>query len=249
MTLTYGKNAVLRRVSGLIEDASFTCVLGKNGSGKSTLLKATAGLIAPNEGDVLLCGQPVSTIAPEVRARMLSYFPQTRPIPQTDVLTMVRHGRFPHLSFSKILRQEDHEMVDRAIWMAGIEGFMYKEPDALSGGERQRVYLAMTIAQDAQVVLLDEPVTFLDIDHQVSMLRILKQMHASGKTIVMAAHDIAQALACATHICLTDVQGGLCCVSKEQALREGLLERTFGVTARRDEESLFGYVIEGVCCE
>ncbi|MDL2238340.1 ABC transporter ATP-binding protein [Christensenellaceae bacterium OttesenSCG-928-K19] len=244
LTLSYGDHTVLENCSGSIKRGSFTCVLGKNGCGKSTLLKAMAGLLVPAKGNVLLKGAAMVGMYPALRARMVAYFPQSRPLPQTDALTMIRHGRFPHLGFSKILQPADHAMIDRAVAFTDTETLLDKDIRQLSGGERQRVYLAMMVAQDAEVLLLDEPATFLDVDYQLDIMRMISKLNGDGKTVVMVAHDIAQAVSAATDILLVH-DADIACGSRNEMIQSGLLERVFGVGVQQDTSSLYGYKLTG----
>ncbi len=242
LVLGYGKDILLKSGGGGIGGGSFTCLMGKNGCGKSTLLHVLSGIARPLGGTVLAGGVNIHSLPASERARLTSYFPQTRPVPQMEALQMIQHGRFPHLGFSKTLRPQDHRAVDRAIALTNTEGLLHKSLSNLSGGERQRVYLAMMIAQDAQIMLLDEPATFLDIDYQITLLNVIRQLHREGKTVVMVAHDLVQSAACATDICLIKNNGSLLCESKQCMINSPHICRTFGVSVAEDAQGgLFGY--------
>lgn len=203
VTVAYGGVQALRSVTTAFRPGAFTCLVGPNGSGKSSLLRAVAGL-CPYRGTISLDGRSLAALSRRERAAAIAYLPQSRAVPNIDARTLIAHGRFPHLGFSKHLSDRDWALVEAAAERTGTAGLLDKPLAALSGGERQRVYLAMVIAQDTETILLDEPATYLDIRHQLTLLDLLEQLRQSGKTIVMVAHDLPQAFSCAGVIQLLD---------------------------------------------
>nr|WP_122012229.1 ABC transporter ATP-binding protein [Maliibacterium massiliense] len=229
----YAGAPVLRDISARFDKGSLTCIVGPNGCGKSTLLKVLGRLLAPSAGDLRLSGAPYAAYAPKAFARRVAMLPQTRSVPAISVASLVMHGRFPHLGFPRRPGAQDRRMAAQAMAQAGVEAWRARDVRTLSGGERQRVYLAMLLAQDADVLLLDEPATYLDINHQLEMLGLIDALHAQGKTVIMVLHDLAQALQHATHL-LVLRQGALYAQgAPEDVFSSGALQDVFGVRNHR----------------
>lgn len=199
VSVGYGEKKIVENVSAKFPDGEFICILGRNGSGKTTLLKAMAG-IQGCSGQILLDGRDIGQMTRIERAKEVAYMPQVRQIPSIDAETLISHGRFPHLGFSRIMSLKDRKTLLRAAETASVLDILDRRVPELSGGERQRVYLAMVIAQDAGTILLDEPATYMDISHQVEIMRILSRLRSEGKNIIMVAHDLPQAFTYATKI-------------------------------------------------
>lgn len=234
LRVAYGEKEVLKGVTTVFAQGAFTCVIGPNGGGKSTLLRAMAGLAA-YRGTVRVDGADLQELSRRGRAQRLAYLPQTRPVPDIDARTLIAHGRFPHLGFSKTLTARDRELVEQAAVRTGCAAFLDRKLGELSGGERQRVYLAMVVAQDARTILLDEPCTYLDIRHQLELLELLQSLHASGRSVIMVAHDLPQAFACATELKVLD--GGALAAegTPESLFGHPAVPHAFGVAVARDE--------------
>ncbi len=173
------------------DSGKMTAIVGLNGSGKSTLLKAILGMHL-YEGTVQLDGKDLHALSYKERARKIAYLPQLNQVNLLDVFTLVSHGRFPYLGFSKVLGKRDKELVENALRLTDMWDKRDKSVSALSGGEQQRAYLAMIIAQDTKMILLDEPTTYMDIKHQVEMLAVLKQLSHEGRGIILTSHDLPQ---------------------------------------------------------
>lgn len=203
LSLSYGKNTILQEISSHIPKGEFTCILGRNGSGKSSLLRAVMGLI-PYTGEILLGGVPANQLSARVRAQQIAYLPQSYPVPNIDVHSLIAHGRFPHTGISHRLSASDEKLVLEAAQETGVTHLLERMLPSLSGGERQRAYLAMITAQNADTILLDEPASSLDISYQAETLLLLSRLHKRGKTVAMVAHDLPQAFTYATHIILID---------------------------------------------
>ncbi len=178
---------------------------------------------------MLLNGISLNCIAKQDLAKTISFLPQSRNIPYISVGSMVLHGRFPYIGYPRRYRAEDKRIAEQAMSRAGVLHLRHKEMARLSGGERQRVYLAMVLAQDTEMVLLDEPTTYLDIEHQLEIMRLVRKLQAEGKTIVMVLHDLNLALTYSDKIavmrrgCLMD------CGRPEDVFKIGVLEEVFGV--------------------
>ncbi|MDD3243694.1 MAG: ABC transporter ATP-binding protein [Eubacteriales bacterium] len=229
----YGGCAVVHDVNLTFQPGSITSLVGPNGCGKSTLLRICAGLQRPLQGDVLLDERPLHRVPREERARRVAYLPQSRPLPAMTVETLVLHGRFPYMGYPRKYTQGDHQLAQEAMEWVGIQALADRRMDELSGGERQKAYLAMLVAQDTDVVFLDEPTTYLDIRHQLEIMKLAQRMKEQGKTVVMVLHDVNMALTCSDTIAVM-AQGTLRAVgSPEKIFSSGVLEETFGVRVRR----------------
>lgn len=173
---------------------SFTAVIGPNGCGKTTLLRVMARLLPAYSGEIKIGGKPASEYEPKAFAKLVSILPQSRDIPDITVEGLVAHGRFPYLSFPRRLGPQDQDAVERALEITGTAAYRSRYLRQLSGGERQKAYIAMIVAQDAKIVLLDEPTTHLDIGRRFEVLELAHILHRTGKTVVLVLHDIAEAL-------------------------------------------------------
>ena len=192
---------VLRDVSAVIPPESLTVILGPNACGKSTLLGTLAGLLTPQQGRVSLGGEALATLRPAVLARQLSLLPQQPPIPEgITVFDLVARGRYAHQSFFAQWSPADAEAVTEALRRTGLDELGGRAVETLSGGQRQRCWIALALAQDTGLMLLDEPTTYLDVAHQVEVLRLLESLRAEGRTIVAVLHDLNHAARWATHL-------------------------------------------------
>ena len=233
-TLRAGYEGVekLHDVSLRCPEGRITALIGPNGSGKSTLLKAIAGLLPCMSGRVLLSGEENTALTRQKLAQTLAYLPQSRNIPDISVRRMVLHGRFPYLGYPRRYRPEDYAIVDSALAQTGMHLHRNALMSRLSGGERQKVYLAMAIAQDTPIVLLDEPTTYLDIGHQLWVLQMMQDLRAAGKTVVVVLHDLNLALRCADSVALLE-EGRLVAADTPKSLAEsGLIDRVFQVSTQ-----------------
>ncbi|MEK4387066.1 ABC transporter ATP-binding protein [Solibacillus sp. FSL W7-1464] len=188
----YDNKAILQGVSLAIPSNKISIIIGSNGCGKSTLLKTMARLIKPISGQVLLDDKSINKIPPKQLARVLGLLPQSPIVPEgITVADLVGRGRFPHQSFLKGWSTEDYEAVAEAMEMMNITELADSHIDELSGGQRQRVWIAMALAQQTDILFLDEPTTYLDITYQVEILDLLTDLNRKhGTTIVMVLHDI-----------------------------------------------------------
>ena len=243
----YDENDVLYDVSLSIRPGEFIALIGPNGSGKSTLIKILAGQLLPSAGKICLGDRDLSVFGSKERGFRIAYFPQIRPIPNMDVQTLVSHGRFPRLNFGRVLGEKDHMAVTVALARTGLESMRKRPLSTLSGGERQRAYLAMLIAQDAEILLLDEPGSFLDIRHQLEIMDILQELNQQGKTIIFAAHDLPLAFSYAGRICLIKKGYIIADTTPDFMAGEPVIEQAFGVRLRpENEDSLFKYILADV---
>ncbi|MCQ3804418.1 MAG: ABC transporter ATP-binding protein [bacterium] len=191
----YGGHVVSCRLSLTIKRRTRTALVGPNGSGKSTTLKTLARLIAPLSGAVYLSGQDINRLPTRQVARQMAILPQVHEVPaELTVLELVEQGRFPHVGALGMLRRRDDQAIQDAIRMTRLEQFVHRPIDTLSGGERQRAWMALALSQRTEVLLLDEPTTFLDVGHQLDLLQLVSGLNRKrGVTIVMVLHDLNHA--------------------------------------------------------
>lgn len=188
----YDNKIIIQGIDLEIPKNKISVIIGANGCGKSTLLKTVAKLIKPSEGDVTLDGKAINKYPPKQLARILGILPQSPVVPEgITVADLVGRGRFPHQSLFSGWSKKDYEAVEEAMEFMNITEFANYDIDELSGGQRQRVWIAMALAQQTDILLLDEPTTFLDITYQVEILDLLTSLNRKyGTTIVMVLHDI-----------------------------------------------------------
>lgn len=230
----YPDHRVLTDVSLELAEGTVTVIVGPNGCGKSTLLKALAGIL-PADGSVRLDGQELLRLSGKELAQKIAFLPQSRPVPEISVKNLVLHGRFPYLSYPRRYRPEDQKIAAAAMEKMGVADLADRSLSTLSGGQRQKVYIAMALAQDTPVVLLDEPNTFLDIAHQLQLMQQARALAAEGKTVVLVLHDLAMALEHADKLAV--LQDGKCILqgSPDDIFLSGCLEAAFGVRVLRAE--------------
>ncbi|GGM50698.1 ABC transporter [Longimycelium tulufanense] len=239
LTLAYDQRTVATDLSVAIPDRSFTVIVGPNASGKSTLLKALARIIKPRTGTVHLDGRLISAYRSREVARRLGLLPQTSIAPNgISVRDLVVRGRYPH---QRMLRQwsvEDEDAVLDAMRLTGVLDLAERPVDDLSGGQRQRVWLAMVLAQQTPLLLLDEPTTFLDIAHQVEVLDLCADLHEhKGHTIVAVLHDLNQACRYATHLVVMRPGGEIAAEGDPaEIMTAGLVADVFGLPSRVIED-------------
>jgi len=202
LTLSYGDRPVVADLDLEIPPGRITVIVGANGCGKSTLLRALARLLAPTTGQVLLDGAALRSLPTKEIARTLGLLPQSPTAPEgIAVADLVGRGRHPHQRMLARWSENDYAVVAQALADTGTAELADRPVDELSGGQRQRVWIAMALAQETDILLLDEPTTFLDVSHQIEVLDLLTDLNrARGTTIVMVLHDINLAARYADHV-------------------------------------------------
>lgn len=239
----YAGREVLHGVSLAFRAGQVTALVGPNGSGKSTLLRCCARLL-PYEGALLAAGRDARGCSPKEYARLAAYLPQSRPVPGLLAKTMVLHGRFAYLSYPRRYAPADRAAVAAALEKTGAAALADKSMASLSGGERQRVYIAMALAQDTPILLLDEPTANLDIANQLQLMRLARQLAAEGKTVVMVLHELNLALRFADRVALLE-NGAVRAEGAPDGIAGcGALEQVFGVCAQpvRDQNGETQYL-------
>jgi ABC-type cobalamin/Fe3+-siderophores transport system ATPase subunit len=201
LTLAYDGNVVARDLSVAIPASGFTAIVGPNACGKSTLLRALSRLLPPSAGRVVLDGRAISSYRAKEVARVLGLLPQSSLAPDgITVADLVARGRHPHQSMIRQWSPADEQAVRAAMEATGVTSLSGRLVDELSGGQRQRVWVAMVLAQETPLLLLDEPTTFLDIAHQIELMELLADLNDEGRTLVTVLHDLNQAARYGTHL-------------------------------------------------
>jgi iron complex transport system ATP-binding protein len=200
----YGDREVLRDLDLVVPRGRITALVGPNGCGKSTLLRALARLLKPSEGVVLLDGGDIHRLPTRIVARQLGILAQSPGTPDgLTVIDLVRQGRFPHRRRLRRWSDEDERAVAEALALTATAEFAARPLDSLSGGQRQRCWIAMALAQQPRVLLLDEPTTYLDIAHQLELMELLRRLNAdAGRTLLLVLHDLNHAAWYADHVVL-----------------------------------------------
>ncbi|WP_258946968.1 ABC transporter ATP-binding protein [Lentzea californiensis] len=242
LSVGYGERQVVDSLDLSIIDGTVTAVIGPNGCGKSTLLKALGRLLPARSGAVLLDGKQIDSMSTRDVARVLGMLPQAPSAPEgLTVADLVARGRHPHQAWYRQWSSDDAAAVDAALAMTGILDLAERTVDELSGGQRQRAWISMALAQGTDLLLLDEPTTYLDLAHQIDVLDLVQELHSSmGRTIVMVLHDLNLAARYAdTIVAMRDgrivAQG-----APGQVLTEQMLLDVFGLDARVVEDPVSG---------
>jgi len=202
LTLAYDRRTIAAGLTVTIPDQSFTVVIGPNACGKSTLLRALSRMLRPATGAVLLDGQDINSLPARKVARTLGLLPQSPVAPDgITVAELVGRGRYPHQGLLRQWSRDDERVVDESMLATGVTDLADRLVDELSGGQRQRVWIAVALAQETPLLLLDEPTTYLDIAHQIEVLDLCAQLHEErGRTLVAVLHDLNHAARYATHL-------------------------------------------------
>ncbi|HLR54362.1 MAG TPA: ABC transporter ATP-binding protein [Pseudogracilibacillus sp.] len=233
VNIGYDKRIIVKDFSVEIPENKVTAIIGANGSGKSTLLKAITRIIPFESGNILIDGKQIKEENTKDLAKKIAILPQSPDSAQgLTVGELVSYGRFPYQNSFGRLSKTDYEMVNWAMDMTGITDFKYHNVDTLSGGQRQRVWIAMALAQDTEIIFLDEPTTYLDMAHQLEVLELLERLNQEQeRTIIMVLHDLNQAARFADHIVALQkgeiVKNGTC----EEVITKSVLREVFHVDA------------------
>ena len=230
VTLRYDERTISHDLSIAIPDGSFTVIVGPNACGKSTLLRSMARLLRPASGQIVLDGRDIRDYPAREVARRLGLLPQTAVAPTgITVADLVGRGRFPHQSFLKQFSKADEAAIASAMRATHVDALADRVVDELSGGQRQRVWIAMVLAQETPILLLDEPTTFLDIAHQIELLDLLADLNRAGRTVVAVLHDLNHACRYASHL-VAMREGAIVAEGAPVAIvDEALVEAVFGL--------------------
>lgn len=233
LSLAYDSNLVVDQLSISVPSGKLTALIGPNGCGKSTLLRGLARLLRPQHGRIDLDGAAIATMPTRELAKRLGILPQTPVVPQgLTVRELVAQGRYPHQRWFQQWSAEDERLVAGALAMTGMAELADYAIDALSGGQRQRAWIAMALAQDTDLLLLDEPTTYLDLAHQIEVLQLLQRLNReAGRTIVMVVHDLNHAARYAQHVVAMLAGQIVVAGTPHEVITAELVRRVFGVEA------------------
>ena len=226
----YGSRTVLENVSFSLKPHKITVLLGKNGCGKSTLVSCINQQLPGYTGKIICCDRDVRLMPPRERARAVAILPQLLPSPAVTVRELAAFGRNPYLGPGKRMGAEDREIIQQALEDTGAAAFAGELVCHLSGGERQKAYLAMVLAQNTRLVVLDEPTTYMDIEYQAHFLEMLRQLKTKHKkTLLVVMHDLSAAMDAADDAVILQSGRVSFCGTVQTCLETGILEREFHV--------------------
>ncbi len=233
LVVGYGGARVLDGLDLVVERGTTTALVGPNGSGKSTLLRTLVRLLRPEAGAVLLDGAAIQRLPTREVARRLAVLPQQPEVPAgITVRELTEQGRYPHVGALRTLGAADRDAVDRALEATGMQTFAHRRVDELSGGERQKAWIALALAQDTPMLLLDEPTTFLDLGHQFEVLELVGRLRdETGLTVVLVLHDLNQAARHAARLVVLDRGAVVADGTPARVLTRELLRDIFRVHA------------------
>ncbi|MBD5784592.1 ABC transporter ATP-binding protein [Cellulosimicrobium terreum] len=242
ITVGYDARVISSGLDVSIPDGSFTVIVGPNACGKSTLLRALSRLLKPSEGEVVLDGRAITSIPAKEVARKLGLLPQSSIAPDgITVVDLVARGRYPHQKFLQQWSRADESAVVEAMAATGVTELSGRIVDELSGGQRQRVWVAMVLAQETPILLLDEPTTFLDIAHQVELLDLCADLnHERGHTLVAVLHDLNHACRYATHLIAMKDGAIVAEGAPSDVVTAELVESVFGLPCRVIDDPVTG---------
>ena len=240
LEVKYGDKIAVKDANIQIYDGEIVTIIGPNGSGKSTLIKAMSRCLKPKAGEILLDGMNINRIPTKVISRKMAILPQVKNVSgDISVETLVSYGRYPHLNFGTRLKKHDFDAIDWAIEKTGLTNIKTQNVITLSGGERQRAWIAMALAQKPEILILDEPTTFLDISYQLEVLELVKELNQSlGITVVMVLHDLNQAARYSDNIYVLN-QGEICKYGQpNNVINPQLLKDIFRIEAHIYEDKV-----------
>ncbi|MGW6738247.1 ABC transporter ATP-binding protein [Streptomyces sp. NPDC055013] len=229
-TIGYDRRIISEDLSVAIPDESFTVIVGPNACGKSTLLRSLSRLRKPSAGQVVLDGADINSYRTKEVARRVGLLPQTSTAPDgITVADLVARGRYPHQGFIRQWTEDDERAVLRAMHQTSVADLSGRLVDELSGGQRQRVWVAMALAQHTDIMLLDEPTTFLDITHQIELMELFTDLHHVGHTLVAVLHDLNHAARYGTHLIAMKDGAVVAEGTPDEVVTAELVEEVFGL--------------------
>ncbi|AGK75416.1 ABC transporter ATP-binding protein [Streptomyces microflavus] len=233
VTVGYGGRAVIDDLDVSIPPGVVTTIIGPNGCGKSTLLRTLTRLLKPAKGTVVLDGEDIDRLRTRDVAKKLGLLPQAPVAPEgLTVGDLVARGRHPHQSWLRQWSSDDAGVVERALAMTGVADLADRPVDSLSGGQRQRVWISMTLAQGTDLLLLDEPTTYLDLAHAIDVLDLVDDLHESGCTVVMVLHDLNLATRYSDNLIVMRAGSILAQGHPRDVITAELLYEAFGLQAK-----------------
>ncbi|WP_406350334.1 ABC transporter ATP-binding protein [Streptomyces sp. NBC_00658] len=233
VTVGYGGRMVIDDLDVAIPPGVITTIIGPNGCGKSTLLRTLSRLLKPAKGTVVLDGDDIVKLKTRDVAKKLGLLPQAPVAPEgLTVSDLVARGRHPHQSWLRQWSSDDAAVVERALAMTGVSDLADRPVDSLSGGQRQRVWISMTLAQGTDLLLLDEPTTYLDLAHAIDVLDLVDDLHESGCTVVMVLHDLNLATRYSDNLIVMREGSILAQGHPRDVITAELLHEAFGLRAK-----------------
>ncbi|MFD9698839.1 ABC transporter ATP-binding protein [Lentzea sp. NPDC059081] len=233
VTVGYADRVVLDNLDVTIPTGVITTVIGPNGCGKSTLLRTLSRLLKPRRGTVLLDGHDIARLRTKDVAKRMGLLPQTPIAPEgLTVADLVARGRHPHQSWVRQWSSDDADVVAEALRMTGVADLAHRPVDSLSGGQRQRVWISMTLAQGTDLLLLDEPTTYLDLAHAIDVIDLVDDLHEGGCTIVMVLHDLNLAVRYSDNLVVMKDGSIVAQGHPGEVITSELLLDTFGLQAK-----------------
>ncbi|MFJ7768697.1 ABC transporter ATP-binding protein [Streptomyces sp. NPDC097107] len=233
VSVGYGARTVIDELDVAIPPGVITTIIGPNGCGKSTLLRTLSRLLKPTRGTVVLDGEDIVTLRTRDVAKKLGLLPQAPVAPDgLTVSDLVARGRHPHQSWLRQWSSDDAAVVERALAMTGVSDLADRPVDSLSGGQRQRVWISMTLAQGTDLLLLDEPTTYLDLAHAIDVLDLVDDLHESGCTVVMVLHDLNLATRYSDNLVVMREGAVLAQGHPRDVITAELLHEAFGLRAK-----------------
>lgn len=242
LSISYGETLIINELDLKIPKGEITVFIGANGCGKSTLLRTIARLLKPKDGSVILEGKAIAKLSTKEIAKRMAILPQSPSAPEgLTVMQLVKQGRYPHQSWLRQWSEEDEKKVNDALKATRLEDLKERPVDSLSGGQRQRAWIAMTLAQDTDILLLDEPTTYLDMTHQIEILDLLFELNEKKKrTVVMVLHDLNLACRYAHNIVAIKEQNVYAQGKPENVINRGLVKTVFDMDCEVTMDPLFG---------
>lgn len=242
LTLGYGDSIIIEELNCKIPKGEITVFIGGNGCGKSTLLRSLARLLKPQTGSIILDGASIANMQTKEIAKQLAILPQGPEAPEgLTVLQLVKQGRYPYQSWLNQWSEEDEQKVHEALHATGMATLAERQIDSLSGGQRQRAWIAMTLAQDTDTILLDEPTTYLDMTHQIEILDLLFELNEREKrTIVMVLHDLNLACRYAHNIVAVQNKTIYTQGKPEDVITRDLVSKVFRMECQITSDPIFG---------
>ncbi|MFJ2592573.1 ABC transporter ATP-binding protein [Streptomyces erythrochromogenes] len=237
VTVGYGGRVVIDDLDVAVPPRVITTIIGSNGCGKSTLLRTLSRLLKPTKGSVVLDGDDIARLRTRDVAKKLGLLPQAPVAPEgLTVADLVARGRHPHQSWLRQWSSDDAAVVERALAMTGVSDLADRPVDALSGGQRQRVWISMTLAQGTDLLLLDEPTTYLDLAHAIDVLDLVDDLHESGCTVVLVLHDLNLATRYSDNLIVMKAGSILAQGHPRDVITADLLHEAFGLRAKVIED-------------
>lgn len=229
----YGRKEIVHEVTTIFEKNRITAVVGPNGCGKSTLLKSIVGILKSKSGRIIIDGKELNEYKKPELAKKITLLPQMRHVPYMKVEDLIMCARYPYLGMNKTPDEDDLHAVTDAMSITDTLQFKDEYVKKLSGGQRQKVYIAMTLAQRTDIILFDEPTTYLDMEKQFEILDLIEILKNSGKTVVMVVHDLAYALKYADDIVVMSEGKIVQCGSVREIIESGILEEIYMIKVNK----------------